>query len=65
MARWRAATRAPWSAVDLFADLADEGRWNIVRWGHLLDRLEEILARRVDFAPRRTLPEDVHRTPKP
>ena len=51
----------PWSDVDLFADLADEGRWNIVRWGHLLDRLEEILARRVDFAPRRTLPEDVHR----
>ncbi len=51
----------PWSDVDLFADLADEGRWNIVRWGHLLDRLEEILARRVDFAPRRTLPEDVRR----
>jgi len=51
----------PWSDVDLFADLADEERWNIVRWGHLLDRLEEILARRVDFAARRSLPEDVCR----
>jgi predicted nucleotidyltransferase len=49
----------PWSDVDLFADLADEQRWNIVRWGHVLDRLEEILARRVDFAARRSLPEDV------
>ena len=55
----------PWSDVDLFADLADEERWNIVRWGHMLDRLQEILARRVDFAARRSLPEDVHRaTPK-
>jgi predicted nucleotidyltransferase len=51
----------PWSDVDLFADLADEERWNLVRWGHLLDRLEEILARRVDFAARRSLPEDVRR----
>jgi hypothetical protein len=51
----------PWSDVDLFADLADEERWNIVRWGHVLDRLEEILARRVDFAARRSLPEDVRR----
>jgi predicted nucleotidyltransferase len=51
----------PWSDVDLFADLADEGRWNIVRWGHVLDRLEEILQRRVDFAARRSLPEDVRR----
>jgi predicted nucleotidyltransferase len=51
----------PWSDVDLFADLADESRWNIVRWGHALDRLEEILARRVDFAARRSLPEDVRR----
>ena len=51
----------PWSDIDLFADLADEAGWNIVRWGHSLDRLEEILARRVDFAPRRSLPEDVHR----
>ena len=51
----------PWSDVDLFADLADEARWNIVRWGHALDRLEEILARRVDFAARRSLPEDVRR----
>jgi predicted nucleotidyltransferase len=51
----------PWSDVDLFADLADEARWNIVRWGHVLDRLEEILARRVDFAARRSLSEDVRR----
>jgi predicted nucleotidyltransferase len=51
----------PWSDVDLFADLADEERWNIVRWGHVLDRLEEILQRRVDFAARRSLPEDVRR----
>jgi predicted nucleotidyltransferase len=51
----------PSSDVDLFADLADEERWNIVRWGHALDRLEEILARRVDFAARRSLPEDVRR----
>jgi predicted nucleotidyltransferase len=51
----------PWSDVDLFADLADEQRWSIVRWGHVLDRLEEILARRVDFAARRSLPEDVSR----
>ena len=51
----------PWSDVDLFADLADEQRWNIVRWGHVLDRLEQILARRVDFAARRSLPEDVRR----
>lgn len=50
-----------WSDVDLFADLTDEGRWNIVRWGHVLDRLEEILGRRVDFAARRSLPEDVRR----
>ena len=49
----------PWSDVDLFADLADEQTWNIVRWGHVLDRLEDILARRVDFAARRSLPEDV------
>ena len=49
----------PWSDVDLFADLADEERWNIVRWGHTLDRLQEILGRRVDFAARRSLPEDV------
>ena len=49
----------PWSDVDLFADLADEQRWNIVRWGHVLDRLEDILARRVDFAARRSLPDDV------
>ncbi len=51
----------PWSDVDLFADLADEARWNIVRWGHVLGRLEEILQRRVDFAARRSLPEDVRR----
>ena len=51
----------PWSDVDLFADLTDEQGWNIVRWGHVLDRLEEILARRVDFAARRSLPEDVCR----
>jgi hypothetical protein len=51
----------PWSDVDLFADLADEQAWNIVRWGHMLDRLEEILARRVDFAARRSLPQDVCR----
>jgi predicted nucleotidyltransferase len=51
----------PWSDVDLFADLADEQCWNIVRWGHVLDRLEEILGRRVDFAARRSLPEDVRR----
>jgi predicted nucleotidyltransferase len=50
-----------WSDVDLFADLADEERWNLVRWGHVLDRLEHILARRVDFAARRSLPEDVRR----
>jgi predicted nucleotidyltransferase len=50
-----------WSDVDLFADLADEERWNLVRWGHVLERLEEILARRVDFAARRSLPEDVRR----
>jgi predicted nucleotidyltransferase len=51
----------PWSDVDLFADLADEERWNIVRWGHVLDRLEEILARRVDFSARRSLPDEVRR----
>jgi uncharacterized protein len=51
----------PWSDVDLFADLADEEHWNIVRWGHALDRLGEILGRRVDFAARRSLPEDVRR----
>jgi predicted nucleotidyltransferase len=51
----------PWSDVDLFADLADEERWNIVRWGHALDRLEEICGRRVDFAAGRSLPEDVRR----
>ncbi|MGH6897087.1 MAG: nucleotidyltransferase domain-containing protein [Geminicoccaceae bacterium] len=51
----------PWSDVDLFADLADEERWNLVRWGHALDRLEEILARRVDFAARRSLPAAVRR----
>jgi uncharacterized protein len=51
----------PWSDVDLFADLADEKRWNIIRWGHVLDRLEEILTRRVDFAARRSLPDDVRR----
>ena len=51
----------PWSDVDLFADLVDEERWNIVRWGHVLDRLEEILGRRVDFAARRSLPEEVRR----
>jgi predicted nucleotidyltransferase len=51
----------PWSDVDLFADLADEQSWNIVRWGHVLDRLEELLARRVDFAARRSLPADVCR----
>jgi predicted nucleotidyltransferase len=51
----------PWSDVDLFADLADEQSWNIVRWGHMLDRLEQILARRVDFAARCSLPEDVRR----
>jgi predicted nucleotidyltransferase len=50
-----------WSDVDLFADLADEEGWNIVRWGHALDRLHEILARRVDFAARRSLPENVRR----
>jgi predicted nucleotidyltransferase len=49
----------PWSDVDLFADLTDEEQWNLVRWGHALDRLEEILGRRVDFAARRSLPEDV------
>jgi uncharacterized protein len=52
---------SPWSDVDLFADLADEESWNIVRWGHVLDRLEQILGRRVDFAARRSLPEDVRR----
>jgi predicted nucleotidyltransferase len=51
----------PWSDVDLFADLADEESWNIVRWGHVLDRLQEILACRVDFAARRSLPEEVRR----
>ena len=51
----------PWSDIDLFADLADEERWNLIRWGHALDRLQEILARRVDFAARRSLPEDVRR----
>ena len=51
----------PWSDVDLFADLVDEGRWNIVRWGHVLDSLQRILARRVDFAARRSLPDDVRR----
>lgn len=51
----------PWSDVDLFADLADAQRWNIVRWGHVQGRLEEILARRVDFAARTSLPEDVRR----
>jgi predicted nucleotidyltransferase len=51
----------PWSDVDLFANLADEQGWNIVRWGHALDRLEEILARGVDFAARRSLAEDVCR----
>jgi predicted nucleotidyltransferase len=51
----------PWSDVDLFADLADEASWNIVRWGHVLDRLGEILGRRVDFAARRSLLEDVRR----
>lgn len=51
----------PWSDVDLFADLVDEERWNIVRWGHVLDRLEKVLARRVDFAARRSLPDDVCR----
>ena len=51
----------PWSDVDLFADLADDKRWNLVRWGHALDRLEEILGRRVDFAARRSLREDVRR----
>lgn len=49
----------PGSDVDLFADLVDEQSWNIVRWGHVLDRLEQVLARRVDFAARRSLPEDV------
>lgn len=58
VARGEAST---WSDVDLFADLADEARWNIVRWGHVLDRLEQILGRRVDFAARRSLPEDVLR----
>lgn len=51
----------PWSDIDLFADLGDEQRWNIVRWGHALERLEEILGRRVDFAARRSLPDDVCR----
>jgi uncharacterized protein len=51
----------PWSDIDLFADLVDEARWNIVRWGHVLDRLEKILQRRVDFAARRSLPEEVRR----
>jgi predicted nucleotidyltransferase len=49
----------PWSDVDLFADLSDESSWNILRWGHALERLEEILARRVDFAARHSLPENV------
>jgi predicted nucleotidyltransferase len=49
----------PWSDVDLFADLANEERWNIIRWGHALDRLEEMLGRRVDFAARRSLPDEV------
>jgi predicted nucleotidyltransferase len=51
----------PWSDIDLFADLADDDRWNIVRWGHVSERLGEILAGRVDFAARRSLPEDVRR----
>ena len=51
----------PWSDVDLFADLADDAGWNIVRWGHVLDRLEEVLQHRVDFAARRSLREDVRR----
>jgi predicted nucleotidyltransferase len=51
----------PWSDVDLFADLANEERWNIIRWGHVLDRLEEMLGRRVDFAARRSLPDEVRR----
>jgi predicted nucleotidyltransferase len=51
----------PWRDVDLFAELADEQRWNIVRWGHVLERLQEILARRADFAARRSLPQDVLR----
>jgi predicted nucleotidyltransferase len=51
----------PWSDIDVFAELADEARWNIVRWGHVLERLEEVLVRRVDFAARRSLPEDVRR----
>lgn len=50
-----------WSDVDLFADLADEASWNIVRWGHVLERLEQILQGRVDFAARRSLPDDVRR----
>jgi uncharacterized protein len=49
----------PRSDVDLFADLVDEARWNILRWGHASERLEEILDRRVDFAARRSLPDDV------
>ena len=51
----------PWSDVDLFTDLVDEPRWNIVRWGHVLDRLQQRSRRRVDFAARRSLPEDVRR----
>jgi predicted nucleotidyltransferase len=43
----------------LFADLANEERWKIIRWGHVLDRLEEMLDRRVDFAARRSLPDEV------
>lgn len=49
----------PCSDVDLFADLANEERWNIIRWGHVLARLEEMLDRRVDFAARRSLPDEV------
>jgi predicted nucleotidyltransferase len=51
----------PWSDVDLFADLSNEERWNLIRWGHVLDRLEEMLGRRVDFAARRSLPDEVRR----
>jgi uncharacterized protein len=54
----RGETRS-WSDVDLFADLVDESSWNIVRWGHVLERLEEILGRQVDFAARRSLPENL------
>lgn len=60
-ARLARGDASPWSDIDLFADLTDEQGWNIVRWGHVLDRLEKILARRVDFAARPSLPEDVRR----